>query len=202
MGTPPGEGDDADGERPVHAVSLSPFAIAPTTVTNAEYAAFCDDTGFVTVAERNGWSFVFGASTLRRLPTEAEWEFAARGGLDQRRLPWGDDLEPGGVHMMNVFQGDFPGRNTCADGYAGSAPVRTFPPNGFGLHETTGNVWEWCADWLSPTTYSEAERRADNRELLWHGRDERTGKPEVGARVEDARRRDGDDGRLARPEAS
>ena len=211
MGAPPGDGYETDGEGPVHRVELSAFWIAATTVTNADFAEFCDDTGYVTIAERDRWSFVFGgllpddfpptrgvaaapwwrqvegsdwrhpagAHTTHldvldhpvvhvswddaqaycswsgtRLPTEAEWEYAARGGLDRTRFPWGDQLEPGGEHRMNVFQGEFPGANTAADGYAGTAPVRSFPPNGFGLYETSGNVWEWCADWFSPETYA------------------------------------------------
>jgi sulfatase modifying factor 1 len=81
-----------------------------------------------------------------RLPSEAEWEFAARGGLVQKRFPWGDELEPGGEHRMNVWQGEFPDRNTRADGYLGTAPVDAFAANGFGLHNTSGNVWEWCDD--------------------------------------------------------
>ena len=85
----------------------------------------------------------------RRLPTEAEWECAARGGLAQARYAWGDELAPGGRWMCNIWQGTFPTDNTLADGHLGTAPVDAFDPNGFGLHNVAGNVWEWCADWFS-----------------------------------------------------
>jgi formylglycine-generating enzyme required for sulfatase activity len=200
-----------DGEGPVHAVTLSPFRIDATAVTNVRFAEFVGATGYRTDAERLGWAFVFagllpdefeptrgvaaapwwrqvyGADWAHpegpqsnvdergdhpvvqvswqdavaycawagtRLPTEAEWEHAARGGLEGAAFPWGDDLEPAGEHRMNVWQGAFPPENTLADGYLGTAPVDAFPPNGFGLYNMTGNVWEWCADWYDPGYYA------------------------------------------------
>jgi formylglycine-generating enzyme len=81
-----------------------------------------------------------------RLPGEAEWEYAARGGLEQKRFPWGDEMEPYGQARMNVFQGRFPHREGDTDTWTGTSPVDEYPPNGFGLHDMTGNVWEWTAD--------------------------------------------------------
>ncbi|MFC5319224.1 formylglycine-generating enzyme family protein [Brachybacterium alimentarium] len=204
MGTEDRDRNPGDGESPVRSVDLPAFRIDPTCVTNAEFAAFVDETGYVTEAEEFGWSFVFASllekelrrasrkppgtpwwravegarwdqpegpgSTVAeradhpvvhvslrdaeafaqwcgmRLPREAEWEKAARGGLDQARYAWGDELTPGGEHRCNIWQGAFPVRNTLEDGYLATAPVRSFPPNSFGLYEVAGNVWEWCSD--------------------------------------------------------
>jgi formylglycine-generating enzyme required for sulfatase activity len=209
MGTDDRDGFPADGEGPVREVELSPFSIDPTAVTNARFATFVKATGYVTEAERYGFSYVFGGflppdvaasapavagapwwravegahwrqpegpgSTMgarqqhpvvhvswddaqaycdwsgTRLPTEAEWEYAARGGLEGRRFPWGDELTVGGRHMCNTWQGVFPTHNTGDDGYAGTAPVTAYRPNRFGLSNMVGNTWEWCADWFSPT---------------------------------------------------
>jgi formylglycine-generating enzyme required for sulfatase activity len=89
----------------------------------------------------------------KRLPTEAEYEFAERGGLDRKPYAWGDEFHPNGKFMANTFQGHFPDKNTGEDGYITTAPVGSFPPNGYGLYDLSGNVWEWTSDWYRPDYY-------------------------------------------------
>jgi sulfatase modifying factor 1 len=210
MGTNDRDSIPADGEGPVREITVDPFFVDATPVTNAQFAEFVRATGHRTEAEQFAWSFVFqghipeerraalvddtvvaapwwckvagtdwahpegpDSSTTnredhpvthvswndalafarwagKRLPTEAEWEFAARGGLEQKRFPWGDDLMPGGNHVCNIFQGEFPARDLADDGFAGTSPVRAFPPNNYGLFSVAGNTWEWCANWFHP----------------------------------------------------
>jgi formylglycine-generating enzyme required for sulfatase activity len=89
----------------------------------------------------------------KRLPTEAEWEYAARGGLAKKPFAWGDELRPGGKWRANIWQGRFPAENTAEDGFPGLAPVGSYPPNGYGLFDMSGNVWQWCADWYRNDYY-------------------------------------------------
>ncbi len=95
----------------------------------------------------------------KRLPTEAEVEYAARGGLKQKRFVWGNDLLPGGKHRCNIFQGQFPHHNSAEDGFVGTAPVDAFAPNGYGLYNMAGNIWEWAFDWWSPDFHRTAGHR-------------------------------------------
>lgn len=196
----------ADLDSPRAKVKISPFLMSPHAVSNADFAAFALDTGYVSVAEREGWSFVFhlfldapkdwpvsppglpwwrkvdgaywevprgpGSSWQSipdhpavhitwsdalayctwaglRLAREAEWERAARGGLARMKFPWGNTMTPGGQHRMNTWQGAFPNENTGTNGHVGTAPVTAFAPNGFGLFNMTGNVWEWVDDYFA-----------------------------------------------------
>ncbi len=201
--------DDLDS--PPRRVFVSPFSLGRTSVTNRLFAAFAAESGYRTVAETEGWSFVFhlflddplgwvehppqtpwwravaGASwaapeglgsdwrdrpdhpavhlswfdaqalaefTGTRLPTEAEWEFAARGGLKGKRFPWGNDLVPASGHRHNTWQGQFPQTNTAEDGFTGTCPADHFPPNAYGFHNMTGNVWEWTATKFGPLPHN------------------------------------------------
>jgi formylglycine-generating enzyme len=112
-----------------------------------------DDHPVVHIAYRDAEAYAAWAG--KELLTEAEWEYAARGGLDQAEFAWGDELTPGGRHMANTWQGEFPQTNLASDSYERSSPVDAFPPNGFGLLDMIGNVWEWTTDWYS--TKHEAE---------------------------------------------
>jgi sulfatase modifying factor 1 len=107
-----------------------------------------DNHPVVHVAYSDALSFARWAG--KDLPTEAEWEFAARGGLDGAEFAWGDDFTPGDEHRANTWQGDFPHQNLARDGFTRTSPVTAFPPNGYGVHDMIGNTWEWTSDWYAP----------------------------------------------------
>ena len=100
----------------------------------------------------------YAAWVGKDLPSEAEWEFAARGGLEDAEYAWGDEFTPGGRHMANTWQGAFPCENSAADGFERTSPVQTYPPNGFGLYDMIGNVWEWTIDWWSERHQADAPK--------------------------------------------
>jgi formylglycine-generating enzyme len=115
-----------------------------------------DEHPVVQMAYRDAEAYAAWAG--KQLPAEAEWEYAARGGLDQAEFAWGDALTPDGRHMANIWQGEFPRENLASDGYARTSPVEVFPPNNFGLSDMIGNVWEWTADWYSAGHAGEAPK--------------------------------------------
>ncbi|QNR06751.1 formylglycine-generating enzyme family protein [Macrococcoides canis] len=201
MGSKYIEGCSSDYETPQANVEVGSFWITETTITNAQFKHFVEETGYITTAERLGSSYVFfgqldkeklseyqnvlgtnwwisvpgtswkhpygPSSTITNyldhpvvhvsiedalvycewiggtLPSEAQWEYAARGGTTTR-FPWGDELTENGIYHANTWQGEFPHYNSERDGYFGTAPVHSYPPNNFGIYQMIGNVWEWC----------------------------------------------------------
>jgi formylglycine-generating enzyme len=115
-----------------------------------------DDHPVVHVAYRDAEAYAAWAG--KELPTEAEWEFAARAGLDGAEFAWGDEFTPAGRQLSNTWQGEFPHQNLATDGYERTSPVTAFPPNGFGLHDMIGNVWEWTTDWYAPKHEADAPK--------------------------------------------
>jgi formylglycine-generating enzyme len=224
MGSNRRDGVPADGEGPQRRVNCRAFSIAAYAVSNADFGQFVQETGYVTDAQKCGWSFVFDLFVSKgtrqenrdvaldipwwravqgaywaqpegpgsnlgermdhpvthvswfdakaycrwsgtRLPSEAEWELVARGGLEDRIYPWGNELLPVGRHRCNIWQGTFPTLNLGTDGYLGTAPVRAYDPNGYGLYNAVGNVWEWCEDWFSPN-YHRVTQSVDPRYMI------------------------------------
>jgi formylglycine-generating enzyme required for sulfatase activity len=217
--------------RPVHQVYVDAFYMDETEVTNGQFAAFVNATGYITVAEKKptkeefpgapedkliagsivftppatkvqlddymqwwryepgaDWKHPTGASSSiqgkenypvvhiswqdavayarwanKRLPTEAEWEFAARGGKAGELYPWGNQLNPEQRWMANTFQGSFPNYDEAKDGFLGIAPVKKFQPNAFGLYDVAGNVWEWCEDWYNEEYYGKLSDSSTTR---------------------------------------
>jgi sulfatase modifying factor 1 len=117
-------------------------------------------------------AFLYARWAGKDLPTEAEWEFAARGGIDGAEFAWGDEFTPGGVHMANTWQGDFPLHNLHEDGYERTSPVTAFPSNGYGLHDMIGNVWEWTSDWYAARHEADAPKACCIPENPRGGREE------------------------------
>jgi sulfatase modifying factor 1 len=115
-----------------------------------------DDHPVVHVAYQDAAAYAQWAG--KELPTEAEWEFAARGGLDAAEYAWGDEFVPGGTHMANTWQGSFPHQNLAEDGFERTSPVTAFPPNGYGVHDMIGNVWEWTTDWYATKHEADAPK--------------------------------------------
>ncbi len=210
-----------DEEGPRRKKKLKPFHMMQTAVTNSLFAAFVDATGYVTEAERYGWSFVFEANVSPtvgdtrgametkwwrrvdgahwrlvngpgseadyhgdhpvvhvswgdanafaewaggRLPTEAEWEHAARGGHGDIPFPWGyQEPDDDAFQPCNIWQGTFPAHNSAADGYPATAPAQSFQPNGYGLYNMCGNVWEWTADPLVMRSLSKRKQQLNNK---------------------------------------
>lgn len=172
-----GSNDGRDDEKPVHTVYVDAFYMDVYEVTNAQYQKFVEATGHWPPTHwydpkfnapeqpvvRMGWddAVAYAEWAGKRLPTEAEWEYAARGGLIGKKYPWGDEaFDAGGIHRANHgFDGNDPG-DDAVDGYGYTAPVGSFAPNGYGLYDMAGNVWEWCADWYGSDYYSSSP--ADN----------------------------------------